>query len=89
MSLGADRGTVQWMVLREGTILLGIGLGIGILASLVVSRLLTGLLFEVAPYDPTTLGVVAVILGFVGLGASWVPALRASSVEPVEALRYD
>jgi len=89
MSLGADRGTVQWMVLREGTILLGIGLGIGILASLVVSRLLTGLLFEVTPYDPLTLGVVAVILGLVGLGASWVPALRASSVEPVEALRYD
>ena len=62
---------------------------IGILASVVVSRLLTGLLFNVTPYDPITLGVVALILGSVGLGASWVPALRASSVEPVEALRHD
>ncbi len=89
MSLGADAGTVQRMVLREGTMLLGIGLGIGILASVVVSRLLTGLLFDIVPYDPIILGVVALILGSVGLGASWVPALRASSVEPVEALRYD
>ncbi len=89
MSLGADGGAVQRMVLKEGTILLGIGLGIGIVASLIVSRLLTGLLFDVPPYDPVTLGVVAVILGLVGLGASWVPALRASSVEPVEALRYE
>ena len=64
-------------------------LRIGILASVVVSRLLTGLLFDVAPYDPIILGVVALILGSVGLGASWVPALRASSVEPVEALRHD
>ncbi|MCZ6918240.1 MAG: ABC transporter permease [Gemmatimonadetes bacterium] len=89
MSLGADGGTVQRMVLREGALLLGIGLAIGALGSLGVSRLVTGLLFDVAPSDPLTLGAVALLLAAVSIGASWVPAARASSVEPVEALRFD
>jgi ABC-type antimicrobial peptide transport system permease subunit len=87
MSLGAAPGRVQRMILGEGGTLLGIGLALGIGGSLALSRLMQGLLYGVTPYDPVTLAVVAAGIAAIGLGACWLPALRASRIQPNEALR--
>jgi putative ABC transport system permease protein len=89
MSLGADAWRVHRMVLGEGGTLLLIGLGAGALGALMASRLLRGLLFGVAPHDPTTLGAVTLILGGVGVAACWLPAVRAARVDPAVALRAE
>ena len=87
MSLGADSGRVQRMILREGGVLLVIGLALGIGGALVASRLIRGLLFGVAPHDPLTLVGVALIMAVVGIGACWLPALRAARIDPIVAIR--
>ena len=89
MSLGARADQVRRMIVLEGATLLLIGLVLGALGSVLASRVLEGLLYGVAPNDPVTLGVVALLMGAVGLTAAWVPAARASSVQPVEALRAE
>jgi predicted permease len=87
MSLGADAGQVQRMVLYEGGALVGIGLVLGVAGSMVMAKMVQGLLFGVAGRDPVTLGIVAVIMTAVGIGACWVPAARASRIDPGTALR--
>lgn len=87
MSLGADAGRVQRMVLGEGGVLLAIGLGLGLAASVAASRLIQGLLYGVAPHDPPTLALVTAGMLLVGLGACWLPALRAARVDPAVAIR--
>lgn len=87
MSLGADAGRVQRMVLREGGVLLGIGLTIGAVGALFAARVIQGLLFGVAPNDPVTLVVVTLLMGIIGIGACWIPARRASRIDPVIAMR--
>ncbi|HEV8599272.1 MAG TPA: ABC transporter permease [Gemmatimonadales bacterium] len=87
MSLGADSGKVQRMVLAEGGILLAMGLLLGVGGSLFASRLIRGLLFGVAPHDPVTLLGVAVTMIAIGIGACWVPAIRAARVDPAVAIR--
>jgi len=89
MSLGADAGRVHRMILGEGGSMLVIGLLIGFVGALATSSLLRGLLFGVAPHDPTTLGVVALLLAVVGVAACWLPAQRAASVDPAVALRAE
>ncbi|HEX7121836.1 MAG TPA: ABC transporter permease [Gemmatimonadaceae bacterium] len=89
MSLGADSGMVQRMVLREGGVLVVGGLVLGLAGSLAAARLVRGLLFGVAPYDPTTLIAAAVLMTVVGIVACWVPALRAARVPPAVALRTE
>ena len=89
MSLGARAGQVRRMIVLEGATLLLIGLVLGALGSVLASRLLESLLYGVAPNDPVTLGLVALLMGAVGLTAAWLPAVRASSVQPVEALRAE
>jgi predicted permease len=89
MSLGAEPAQVRRMVVGEGAILLAVGLVLGAIGSLFASGLLEGMLFGVAPNDPTTLLAVVLVMGTVGVTAAWVPAMRASSVQPVEALRRD
>jgi putative ABC transport system permease protein len=89
MSLGARPGQVRTMILSEGGVLLGIGLALGAVGSVVASRVLDGLLYGVTPRDPVTFGAVALVIVAVGLTATLVPAVRASSVQPVEALRAD
>ena len=89
MSLGARASQVRTMVVLEGVGVLAIGLVIGALGSLLASRVLEGLLYGVAPRDPVTLLAVAGIMGAVGVIAALVPAIRASSVQPVEALRAE
>lgn len=87
MSLGAAPGRVQRMILGEGGTLLGIGLALGVIGSLALSRLMQGLLYGVPPHDPLTLALVAAGVAGIGLAACWLPALRASRIQPNEALR--
>jgi predicted permease len=87
MSLGADASRVHRMVLSEGGALVALGLTLGVLGALALSRLMQGLLFGVAPHDPMTLAMVVVLMAVVGIGACWVPALRAARIDPGIALR--
>ena len=89
MSLGADASRVHRMVLSEGGVLLGAGLVVGVIGAWAGSRLMQGLLFGVAPHDPTTLGTVALIIAAVGVAACWLPAVRAAKVDPAVALRAE
>lgn len=87
MSLGADSGRVQRMVLSEGGVLVLVGLMIGVIGALSLSRLIRGLLFGIAAHDPITLAGVVVVMGLVGVAACWLPALRAARIDPGIALR--
>jgi putative ABC transport system permease protein len=87
MSLGADSGRVQRMVLMEGGVLLVIGLLLGVLGSVLAARLIQGLLYGVAPHDPATLAAVAGLMATIGLVACWLPALRAARIDPGVAIR--
>ncbi|MEO7363198.1 MAG: ABC transporter permease [Gemmatimonadaceae bacterium] len=87
MSLGADSGRVQRMILSEGGILVGIGLVVGVVGALLLTRLMQSMLFGVSPNDPATLGSVAAVMALVGITACWIPALRAARIEPGVALR--
>jgi putative ABC transport system permease protein len=87
MSLGADSGRVQKMVLSEGGMLLGLGLLLGLSGALFASRLIRGLLYGVAPHDPVTLGIVALVMTAVGITACWLPAVRAAGINPSVAMR--
>jgi ABC-type antimicrobial peptide transport system permease subunit len=75
------------MILREGGTLVGLGLTLGVIGSLSLSRLMQGLLFGIEPNDPATLMAVALTMGAIGVGACWLPAARASRIDPSEALR--
>ncbi len=89
MACGAERRDVLAMVLRQGLTLIGVGLGTGFLASLALTRLIASLLFEVRPNDLVTTAAVALLLATVALIASYLPARRAASVDPMSALRYE
>jgi len=87
MSLGADGGRVQRMILREGGVLLVIGLALGVGVAFFASEVIRGLLFGITPHDPTTLVGVAVLMAAIGIVACWIPALRAARIDPVTAMR--
>lgn len=87
MALGAERGSVLALVLRDGAILAAVGLAIGVLGALAVTRVLRSMLFEVTTTDPLTYIAMAVVLGLAVLAASLIPARRAARVDPVIALR--
>lgn len=87
MSLGADGGRVQRMILREGGILLALGLGLGTVGAYFAARVVQGLLFGVAPHDPATFAGVVVTMAVIGFAACWIPALRAARVDPVITMR--
>jgi putative ABC transport system permease protein len=89
MALGADRRQVIEMVMGEATRLLAIGLTVGVVAALIATRSASGLLFGLKPHDPLTLLTAAAALAAVAALASFVPALRASRLQPTEALRED
>jgi putative ABC transport system permease protein len=89
MSLGARRATVLWMVLRDCLVLVVIGVVAGLIATLWLSRLVTRQLFEVAPADPATLVLATLFLITVAALAAYLPARRASRVDPMVALRYE
>jgi putative ABC transport system permease protein len=77
------------LVLRQGLILTAAGVALGLIATVSVTRLMSSVLFEVQPGDPLILGLAAVILGAVAMLASYLPALRATKVDPMLALRYE
>jgi predicted permease len=87
MSLGADSGMVQRMILSEGGVLLAVGLLLGLGGSLVATRFIRGLLFAVSPNDPLTLAGVVLMMAAVGIGACWLPAVRAAKIDPAVAIR--
>jgi predicted permease len=87
MSLGADSGRVQRMVLWEGGVLLVLGLVLGVAGALFATRLMHGLLFGVTPHDPLTLLGVALLMAGIGIAACWLPALRAARIDPAMAMR--
>ena len=87
LALGAERQTILRMILGEGAAMAAIGLVIGGLAAIPLSRLLSGLLFGVEPVDLPTIAVSAVLLVLVALIAAWIPARTATAVDPMTALR--
>ncbi len=88
MALGANKNDVLGMILARSFHMTGLGLLFGILGAVALTRLLSSLLYEVKPADPTTFIAVALLLGAVSLVASYVPAWRAARVDPMVALRY-
>ncbi|HZF39358.1 MAG TPA: FtsX-like permease family protein, partial [Blastocatellia bacterium] len=89
MALGAQGADVVWLVLRQGLRLVIIGIAIGLLISAVATRVLAAVLFGISPADPGAFGAVALLLGLVALLACWIPARRATKVDPLVALRID
>jgi predicted permease len=89
MALGARSGNIAWMVLRETLYLVLAGLILGVPAALAGARLISAQLFGMSPTDPVTLVAAAVILTLVALLAGYLPARRASRVNPLNALRYE
>ena len=89
MSLGAAPGTVVAQMVREGMILVGVGTGVGLVLALAGAQLLRSLLFGVNAFDPVTFGAVPVVLLAIALLASYLPARRASRVDPVRALKAE
>jgi putative ABC transport system permease protein len=89
MTLGAGSSDVLTMVLRMGLRLVGIGVGLGLIASVALGRVIATQLWGVSAYDPWTLVSVPAVLLLTGLVACWVPARRAASVDPLVALRYE
>jgi len=89
LALGATREQLLGMVIRRGLILAGIGMGIGLVAALMVTRLLTSLLHGVSPTEPAAYLVVLLSLTGAALAASWLPARRAAGTDPVVALRAE
>jgi predicted permease len=89
IALGARRGEVLRMILSHGGKMAFLGVALGLAASLGLTRLMAGMLFGVSPTDPFTLAGVAALLGLVALAACYVPARRATRVDPVVALRYE
>jgi putative ABC transport system permease protein len=89
MALGADRHRTMRLVLRQGMLPVLLGVALGTAAAWGLTRVLSGLLFEIRPFDPPTYAVVTVTLGLVALGACWIPARRAIRIHPMEALRHE
>jgi ABC-type antimicrobial peptide transport system permease subunit len=89
MALGAARAQVLLLVLRQGLQLSAAGVALGLLGAAGLTRLLETQLYDVAPADPLTYGIVAAIFLAVGVVASYEPARRATKITPVEALRYE
>jgi len=87
MALGAGRSAILRMILGEGAAMALIGLVIGGLAAVPLSNLMNGLLFGIEPADPTTIVLAAMVLLVVAVSAAWVPARRATAVDPITALR--
>ena len=89
MALGATRGNVIQLVLRQAVLLLLIGVGIGIVAAISAGSVLRSFLYGVVPYDAMTIAGVCVLLLACGLFASYIPARRASRIDPIKALRWE
>ena len=89
MAVGAKQSDVLRLILRQGATLSFIGVALGLIAATGLTRLLSGMLYGVAPTDPLTFVSVAVLLALVALAAYCIPARRATKIDPMLALRYE
>jgi ABC-type antimicrobial peptide transport system permease subunit len=89
MALGAERGTVRWMIMRQSLVLALCGLAVGTAGTVAGTKLVEALLFEVQARDPLAIGLAALIMTAVSLLAGYLPARRASRVDPLVALRAE
>jgi ABC-type antimicrobial peptide transport system permease subunit len=89
MALGAEQTKVVGMVMREVLLLIGIGVALGVPAALALTSIVKSQLYGLQAHDPWTLGLATGVLVFVACAAGYLPALRASRVDPIKALRYE
>ncbi len=89
MALGAERGQVLWMVLRDALALVGLGLAIGLPVSLAAARTVSSILFGIEPADPLAFVSTAAVLAAIGLAAAFLPARRAATLQPIQVLRHE
>jgi ABC-type antimicrobial peptide transport system permease subunit len=89
MALGADGTRVRVMILRQVAMMMLVGGVIGLVGAIGLGRAGRSILYQLQGYDPVVLGISVVLLTLVALGAGYVPARRASQVDPVQALRYE
>jgi ABC-type antimicrobial peptide transport system permease subunit len=89
MALGAQVRHILQLILKHGVLLVALGVGLGIIAAILATRLMSHLLYGVTPTDPLTFSAIAVLLTFIALVACYLPARRAAHVDPVIALRSE
>jgi putative ABC transport system permease protein len=89
VALGAQRSNVLRLILGDGAVLAAVGIGLGLIGALGVTRFLRAMLFGVSPFDPVSFVAVAAVLSAIAFLASYVPARRAARVDPIEALRQE
>ncbi len=89
MAVGADAGKVRWLVLKQVGMMVAIGGTLGLAGAFALSQVAPSMLYEMSGTDPLVMASSVVLLSLVALGAAYVPALRASRVDPMRALRYE
>ena len=88
-AIGATRAQIVGLIMRQSLWKIGIGLGIGLVSAIFLSRMMAGMLFELQPTDPGAYVVVSLLLTVVAILASFLPARRAARIDPIEALRTE
>jgi ABC-type antimicrobial peptide transport system permease subunit len=89
MALGAHAGAVVWLFVARAALPVGLGIGVGLAGALAIGRLLQRFLIQTSPTDPTILVGIAVLLAAVSFAAAFIPARRATGLDPLAALRYE